>query len=97
MQILDVLISRPDRCRRERAKLGVSYQDRKQVCLRVRLAFLLGLLGNLALPWLVRLAGGAVSVDAPGVDRHSQARRSRGSKVRQWFIGIGGVFDRHLS
>ena len=83
MQFLHVPISRPDRCRRERTKLGVSYQDRKQVCLRIRLAFLLGLLGNLALPWLVRLAGGAVSVDAPGVDRRNQARRSRESTVRQ--------------
>lgn len=61
----------------------VPYQARNQVCLRIRLAFGIGILGDSALPQLVRLAGGAVSVESPGGPRRSQARRSRESAVRQ--------------
>lgn len=80
---LCVLFFHPDRCGLQRTNMGVSYRAQNQVCLRIRLAFGIGFLGDLALPWLVRLAGVAVSVESPGGPRRSQARRSRGSTVRQ--------------
>ena len=63
--------------------MGVSYRAQNQVCLGIRLAFGIDILEDLALLWLVRLAGGAVSVESPGETRRNQARRSRGSTVRQ--------------
>ena len=83
MQTLYDLISHPGCCGLQRANLEVPYRAQNQVCLRIRLAFEIGLLGYTALPRLVRLASGAVSVESPGGDRRNQARRSRGSTARQ--------------
>ncbi len=83
MLSLSVLFSHPDRCGLQPTNLRVSYRAKNQVCLRIRLAFGIGFLEDLVLPQLVRLAGVAVSVESPGEPRRSQARRSRGSAVRQ--------------
>lgn len=83
MLSLYVLLFHPDRCGLQPSNMGVPYQAQNQVCLRIRLAFGIGIQGDLAHPWLVQLAGGVVSVEFPGGTRRNQARRSRGSTVRQ--------------
>ena len=79
MLSLYALFSHPDRCGVQLPNMGVSYRARNQVCLRIRLASEISVLGELALQRLVRLVGGAVSVESPGADHRNQARRSKGS------------------
>ena len=76
---LYVQLSHPDRRALQRTNLEAPHRVQNQVCFRIHLAFEIGLLAYLALAWLVRLAGGAVSVEAPDEGRRNQVRRSRGS------------------